>query len=140
MGVSALFRPMCGGVPDWDPQEPGERLWIKLPRHFRATFSNLEPMNEAHGEQLATWASGKSLAASAQFDELMRTITSAASTDDLEALTAQLKTIPERKSLPPAQYKQLRQAWSRRRNELAASETYDDTEQGEREAIGGEAS
>jgi hypothetical protein len=58
----ALLRPGAQGRPSWTSQLPGEHAAIKLPRQFEPVFASDEPLSEQHGEVLARWASGASIA------------------------------------------------------------------------------
>jgi energy-coupling factor transporter ATP-binding protein EcfA2 len=58
MTVNCLLYPNCGGVPEWSPTEPGEKVMVKLPEQFRALFAQRRPLDEETGEALAKWAAG----------------------------------------------------------------------------------
>ena len=58
MTVNMLLLPGSGGVPTWQPEEPGERAMIKLPEQFKAIFAERRPLDEKTGEALAKWAAG----------------------------------------------------------------------------------
>ena len=60
MTVSALLPPNAGGVPTWSPEQPGEKLMVKLPRQFKELFATREPLGETHGRAIAEWARGDS--------------------------------------------------------------------------------
>jgi hypothetical protein len=60
MTVNCLLYPGCGGVPEWNPGEIGERMMVKLPEQFRELFKQRRPMDEDTGEALAKWAAGDS--------------------------------------------------------------------------------
>jgi energy-coupling factor transporter ATP-binding protein EcfA2 len=62
MTVNCLLYPNCGGVPEWSPSEPGEKVMVKLPEQFRSTFSARKPLDEDTGEVLAKWAAGDATA------------------------------------------------------------------------------
>lgn len=58
--VCALLLPAANGVPEWEPQNVGERLMRKLPEQFKKLFEQTkgQPLSEAHGAALAEWARG----------------------------------------------------------------------------------
>jgi len=58
MTLNVLLYPNCGGVPEWDSREIGEKSIIKLPGQFRDIFSTRAPLSEDIGGKLATWAAG----------------------------------------------------------------------------------
>jgi hypothetical protein len=58
MTVNCLLYPGCGGVPEWNPGEIGEKMMVKLPEQFRELFKQRRPMDEDTGEALAKWAAG----------------------------------------------------------------------------------
>lgn len=58
MSTSCLLRPGCNGVPDWNPDKPGEQEMLKLPRQFREVLPGKQ-LSEDIGEAMATWAAGK---------------------------------------------------------------------------------
>jgi len=65
MTVNILLEPGSNGVPTWNPQEPGSRAMVKLPRQFREHFGNARPLEERDGEVMARWAAGSAKTASA---------------------------------------------------------------------------
>ncbi len=62
MTVCALLLPRANGIPEWNPQETGERLMTKLPDQFFKMVvdeNNVPlPLSEDIGAQLANWANG----------------------------------------------------------------------------------
>lgn len=66
MTVNMLLLPGSGGVPTWQPEEPGERAMIKLPEQFKAIFAERRPLDEKTGEALAKWAAGSAAAPAEQ--------------------------------------------------------------------------
>ena len=58
MTMCALLYPGCGGVPTWTTQQRGEKEIIKLPDYLSGFLAKPEPLSEAIGEQLASWAKG----------------------------------------------------------------------------------
>lgn len=66
MTVNMLLLPGSGGVPTWQPEEPGERAMIKLPEQFKAIFAERRPLDEKTGEALAKWAAGSATSAQPQ--------------------------------------------------------------------------
>lgn len=65
MALSALLLPGSNGVPTWQSDKPGEKLAIKLPRQFRSLGERNTQLDEAVGERLARWATGKDAPAKA---------------------------------------------------------------------------
>jgi hypothetical protein len=67
MTMNALLYPNAGGVPTWEPSEPGEQQMIKLPEQFKPMLleqNRGKPLSEEIGQALAVWAAGDSAAAS----------------------------------------------------------------------------
>jgi len=60
--ASALLKAGAQGNPTWASALPGEHAAIKLPRQFDPVFKSGGALNERHGELLARWAAGESLA------------------------------------------------------------------------------
>lgn len=58
MTVNMLLLPNSGGVPQWHPDEMGEKAIIKLPSQFKAIFEKQCPLSEEIGAKLAEWAAG----------------------------------------------------------------------------------
>lgn len=58
MALSCLLLPGSDGVPTWNPENPGERMAVKLPIQFRSLIRPGEPLSEELGERLAQWAAG----------------------------------------------------------------------------------
>ena len=58
MTVNILLYPNGGGIPQWQPEESGEKAMIKLPGQFKEIFKDRQPLSENIGEQLARWAAG----------------------------------------------------------------------------------
>jgi len=58
MTVNCLLYPRSNGVPNWAPNEPGEKIMLKLPEHLEGVFKNKGPLSEDTGEALAKWAEG----------------------------------------------------------------------------------
>lgn len=59
MTLKCLLYPGCGGVPQWHPEEIGEKGIVKLPEHFKGVFAEEVPLSEEIGVALATWAAGE---------------------------------------------------------------------------------
>jgi hypothetical protein len=66
MTVRALLHPCADGVPDWEPQMPGEKEIVRVPRQFRGLLNakNAHPLCEDDGEAMARWAAGGTIPAS----------------------------------------------------------------------------
>lgn len=58
MTCSALLPPGCGGVPEWSPEQPGEKVMTKLPAQFEQLRERNFPLSENTGEWMARWAAG----------------------------------------------------------------------------------
>lgn len=56
--VCAFLPPHSNGVPNWNPDNPGERLMCKLPIQFRDLFASNRTLNRQDGRKLAEWARG----------------------------------------------------------------------------------
>lgn len=128
MTVNALLYPGSKGVPTWQPEFPGEKQMLKLPRQFHMLFADPVPLNEEIGEHLAQWAKGDS---TDHFAENERAIRDAASMSDLEAIVPQLQKVKERRLIAPDEYNALRRQYSARKKELAVGEATADRMPGE---------
>lgn len=58
MTLNALLMPASGGIPEWNPQEMGERKMTKLPAQFESLRGSKIPIDEELGRNLAKWARG----------------------------------------------------------------------------------
>lgn len=58
MALCALLLPGSRGAPEWYPEMPAERSFVKLPGQFISLFRPGEPLTEVHGKALAEWAAG----------------------------------------------------------------------------------
>lgn len=58
MTFNILLHPGSGGVPVWNPTEPGEKEMVKLPGQFKSIFAQRKPLDADIGEALARWAIG----------------------------------------------------------------------------------
>lgn len=56
--LSMLFHPNAMGVPTWNPELPGERVAVKLPRQFKWLKDQSGPITRQDGARLAEWARG----------------------------------------------------------------------------------
>ncbi len=56
--LSMLFHPNARGVPTWNPDLPGERIAVKLPRQFEWMRDEEGPVTRGMGAKLAQWAEG----------------------------------------------------------------------------------
>jgi len=56
--LSMLFHPNSGGVPTWNPELPGERIAVKLPKQFEWLRDVRGPLDRRVGAKLAEWARG----------------------------------------------------------------------------------
>lgn len=65
MTTSIFLPPDCGGIPEWNPEFPGERATTKLPKQFEALRKRNFPLSENTGEWMAKWAAGGSAQAKA---------------------------------------------------------------------------
>ena len=62
MLVNVFLPPGAKGVPNWAPDEPGEKVMLKLPEHLKGVFRAGKPLSEDTGEALAKWAAGENAA------------------------------------------------------------------------------
>lgn len=100
MTVSCLLLPRADGVPQWHPDEEGEKLMIKLPEQFKEIFAKREPLSESIGASLAEWAAGGEAkkpapATTTQGDpqltaELLGYLRAATTREELEGIRARL--------------------------------------------------
>ena len=58
MTINCLMYPGANGVPNWAPDEVGEKIMLKRPKHLASVFKDGEPLSEETGEALALWAAG----------------------------------------------------------------------------------
>jgi energy-coupling factor transporter ATP-binding protein EcfA2 len=131
MALNCLLLPNAGGIPTWNTKQTGEKMMIKLPQQFHSLLAAPMPLSEDIGSSLATWSSGAALPDS-PFAKFAARIASASSVDELDALLPELQEIPKNKSLPPAEYKALRDIFGDRGKALIAdSEPEDDGPQSE---------
>lgn len=56
--ASILLPPNSEGVPNWDPADTGERMWVKRPKWARGILADGAQINEDMGRALATWSLG----------------------------------------------------------------------------------
>jgi hypothetical protein len=90
--ANALLMPGANGVPTWNPQEPGEKKMVKNPEMFRRLFAaNKGPLDENMGEQIALWASGKSIDGTPQPKPAVTPAVAGKPVVDVEAAIARLK-------------------------------------------------
>jgi energy-coupling factor transporter ATP-binding protein EcfA2 len=136
MTVNCLLLPGAGGVPTWQSDEMGERMMIKLPTQFRPLLTQSgAPLSEEMGEEMARWAAGDNVG---PFAQTLEVINSATNPGALEALVPRLRDLKDKRLVPPAEYKTLREAFAARKQSLETIETgqeYDDTDDIERAAI-----
>lgn len=62
MTVNCLLPPGANGVPEWNPDEKAEKQMVKLPGQFRSFLATGKPLSAEIGRQLATWATGSTIA------------------------------------------------------------------------------
>jgi AAA domain len=96
------------------PDRPGVPKWIKLQEQHKAYFPEGEPITEASGAGLASWASG---AVVTNWDAA---IACAGDLQALAALGATLNAAATAKTIPAAKLKTLRTAYRARAKELEA--------------------
>lgn len=58
MTLAALLQPGARGVATWNPELPGERTMVKLPKQFESLANRTEPLSQALGAKLARWSTG----------------------------------------------------------------------------------
>lgn len=132
MVANALLMPGAGGVPTWYSKETGEKKMIKLPEQFRSLFGGQGvPLNEEQGEAMAKWAAGDALT-NTVYQELLNGLREAASQEALEQLVPKLQEAKDKRTVPAAEYRALRELYAQRKKYLAeqksSAESYDDPE------------
>lgn len=102
MALSALFHPGSRGVPTWDPEFPGEKIAVKIPKQFEWLRESRGPMTREVGRKLAEWAQGGKAGAPAskpqteQIDtDMLRQAAEATADRGADALAAHWKTLPQ---------------------------------------------
>lgn len=58
MALSAFLPPMSRGVPDWNPENPGERMAVKRNDQLERIVPNGAQLSHEIGARLAEWARG----------------------------------------------------------------------------------
>jgi len=111
MTINALLYPGSKGVPTWQPEFPGEKQMLKLPRQFHMLFSEPEPLSEDIGAALAEWARGDD---TDHFAQRVAAINSATDMDGLESLLASITECRDRRLVTPDQFNELRQVYGAR--------------------------
>jgi ABC-type dipeptide/oligopeptide/nickel transport system ATPase subunit len=88
MTTSVLLPAAARGVPDWQPEQVGERMMVKLPAQFGWLAESRGPLDEAAGERMGLWAAGNKT----NDEDLVAAIRNATTKADLEALAPRLRT------------------------------------------------
>jgi hypothetical protein len=118
MTINALLLPGAGGVPTWRPTETGERRMVKLPEQFRKLLlESKEPLSEAMGEQMATWAAGTAIEGGL-LNEIKDAIAIAGDIESLKLVWPRIQQVAKEKSLPPAQHAALVETFKDRKVEI----------------------
>lgn len=123
MTVNYLLPPGANGVPEWNPQEPGEREMVKLPEQFRSLFTTRSALSEDIGEAMAKWAAGGSRPKADTSDAYVTLAARVTEADDDAALVALWPSIVDAKKasrIRPDEFETLKDAVARRRRDLAA--------------------
>lgn len=121
MTINALLYPGASGVPTWHSDEIGEREMIKLPGQFHSLAKETagRQLDEDFGEALAKWAAGGEVTRAA---EVRSAIRAAETPADLEVIAKQIAEAKEKRTISPAEYKEVRDLWASRRDELSPPE------------------
>lgn len=108
MTINCLLYPGAVGVPNWAPDEAGEKVMLKRPEKLAHVFKDGQAISEDTGEALARWAEGESAESTpnAQLEEAVSQIRGALTTDQLNA--AMKRWAPEEWS--PSEKATLREA------------------------------
>jgi hypothetical protein len=53
--VGLVLPPMAHGVPDLSPQEPGEKVFSRIPEQFKGLFKPGERITRRHGRAMVEW-------------------------------------------------------------------------------------
>lgn len=127
MTLNCLLLPNAGGIPTWHSEEQGEKMMIKLPEQFRHLFSDKKPMSEEHGEAMANWAAGTP-GTESLFGKYRGMIESAGSIAELSGVDAILKAIPENKTVPASEFRELNKLFAAKKKELQSKPSVADTD------------
>lgn len=121
MAIMPLLLPGSRGVPTWESEKIGEHEMIKLPEQFLslAKGAHGKPLDEDFGEALARWAAGGEVTRAA---ELRAAIRAAENPADLEVIAKQIAEAKEKRTVSPPEYKEIRELWAARRDELSPPE------------------
>lgn len=119
--LQALLYPGSGGVPEWKPTLPGERMVSKLPKQFTHIFAESQPLSEDIGKQLAEWAAGSAPADAPTDEDLLAVIAAINEADSAEAIVQ--ATAPHRgKPWTQQQRAEIRETIDRRSVEFSPPE------------------
>ena len=88
MTTSILLPAGARGVPEWQPEQVGERQMVKLPAQFTWLAENRNELDESVGERMAQWAAGTA----SNDEELVQAIATAKNRSELEGLAPRLRT------------------------------------------------
>lgn len=58
MALSAFLPPMCRGIPNWHPENPGERMAVKRNDQLERIVPDGATLSQEIGARLAEWAQG----------------------------------------------------------------------------------
>jgi len=86
MTANVLLYPGAGGVPNWAPDESGEKVMLKKPVQLADVFKDGQPLSESTGEGLAKWAQGDEPASeeSDVLSDALETLKNATTIEDLD--------------------------------------------------------
>jgi len=122
MMVNFLLLPRADGVPTWRSDNLGEKLTMKLPQQFKLLFEQDRPLSEDHGEEMAIWASGKSLIkAGSQSANFAKQIESAQSAEDLDKVATAIQAAVKSKLIARSEAVELSGIGRTKRASLAAA-------------------
>lgn len=121
MVLNALLKPGARGVPTWESDKEGENQMIKVPKQFLELSRKTRGMqlDEDFGEALAKWAAGGEMSRAAELRAALR----AAETEaDLQVIAKQVAEAKDKRTIAPAEYKEIKDLWSTRRDEIVPPE------------------
>lgn len=119
MSARALLQPNAKGIPDWNPELPGEAKLVKVPEQFEALFKRFEgqPMCEEIGVEMARWAQGEPPKPT-PYQELVGAIAMAKAPEELKALVANIESCKRERRVSPKEVENLRMAWEQQSKKL----------------------
>ncbi len=126
MMLKFLLLPGARGVPTWDPPHEDERDMVKIPGQFEYLFRDRVPLSEDIGEALAQWAAGGDGAG--LYAQIAASIAVSKTVEQLRDVLPRIEETRNKKTLPPAQYRMLKEAVDARRQGIEAGDLSNDHE------------